>query len=87
MDNTNADKSLEDLYPTHFQAIRKANLISAKVPTLREEMVKVKERIANKGNKLKTSEAELKKKREDLERDQLSFVWAIQKLQLPQSTN
>jgi hypothetical protein len=66
MDDTNADKSLEELYPNHFKALRKANLISAKVSTLREEMVKVKEKIANKRDKPKTSEAELKKKREDL---------------------
>jgi hypothetical protein len=44
MDNANADKNLEEIYPDHFKALRNANLISDRVPTLREEMSKLEEK-------------------------------------------
>jgi hypothetical protein len=71
MDENNADKCLEDIYPEHFKALRRANLITNKIPTLREEMSRVEEKLEQK--RTKTREDESKKKREDLRKRSTFF--------------
>ena len=39
--NENKNSTLEQLYPKHFEALKKANLITSKVPTLEEELSKI----------------------------------------------
>jgi GIY-YIG catalytic domain len=62
MNNMNANSKLDAIYPQHFRALRKANLISDKIPTLKEELLRLRKKdemkVARKATKEKTRNAD-----------------------------
>lgn len=59
MKEGNKDSRLDELYPKHFESLRKANLVKDGIPTLGEKAKEIEE------NRDKDEDVKLKKRRED----------------------